>query len=92
MYFDLSVTIDRDPEDVFIFLRDKDLYIQKPGSRGEIFSEITIYDRPNRLEDPFHGSGMKGYLKLLHPLIRAILLNKLKRRLIDIKDELENES
>jgi len=146
LYFDLSVTIDRAPEDVFIFLRDKDLYIQKPGSlvlilekttdgptetgtkyrevvqmlpfvRGEIFSEITIYDPPNRLEESFHGSGMSGYLaylflaekngtkliqretlnfkgllKLLHPLIRTVLSNKLKKRLIDIKDELENEN
>ena len=146
MYFDLSVTIDRAPEDVFIFLRDKDLYIQKPGSpvlilekttggptgagtnyrevvqmlpfiRGEIFSEITIYDPPKRLEESFHSSGMNGYLaylfladkngtkliqretlnfkgllKLLHPLIRAVLLRKLKRRLIDIKDDLETEN
>lgn len=121
MYFDLSVTIDRAPEDVFSFLRDKDLYIQKPGSpvlilekttggptgagtkyrevvqmlpfaRGEILSEITIYDPPKRLEESFHSSGMNGYLKLLHPLIRAVLSRKLKRRLIDIKAELENET
>lgn len=32
MYFDLSVIIDRSPQDVFAFLRDKDKYPQKPRS------------------------------------------------------------
>jgi len=32
LYFDLSVTIDRPPEDVFDFLAYKDRYPQKPGS------------------------------------------------------------
>jgi len=32
MYFDLSISIDRSPEDVFGFLRDKDKYPQEPGS------------------------------------------------------------
>ncbi|HEY5671876.1 MAG TPA: SRPBCC family protein [Anaerolineales bacterium] len=32
MYFELSITIDRDPREVFAFLRDKDKFPQKPGS------------------------------------------------------------
>ena len=32
MYFDLSISIDRPPEEVFGFLRDKDKYPQEPGS------------------------------------------------------------
>lgn len=32
MEFELSVTINRPPADVFAFLRDKDAYQQKPGS------------------------------------------------------------
>lgn len=32
MYFELSVRIRREPDDVFAFLRDKDLFPQEPGS------------------------------------------------------------
>jgi len=41
MFFELSVTIDRPPEDVFAFLRDKDSYPQKPGSLVLILVKIT---------------------------------------------------
>ena len=41
MYFDLSVTIDRPPEDVFGFLAYKDRYPQKPGSPVRVLEKLT---------------------------------------------------
>ena len=41
MYFDLSVTIDRSPEDVFGFLAYKDRYPQKPGSPVLVLEKLT---------------------------------------------------
>jgi hypothetical protein len=41
MYFDLSITIDRSPEDVFGFLRDKDKYPQEPGSPVLVLEQLT---------------------------------------------------
>jgi hypothetical protein len=41
MYFDLSISIDRSPEDVFGFLRDKDKYPQEPGSPVLVLEQTT---------------------------------------------------
>jgi hypothetical protein len=41
MYFDMSITIRRSPEDVFGFLRDKDKYPQKPGSPVLVLEQTT---------------------------------------------------
>ena len=41
MYFDISITIRRSPEDVFGFLRDKDKYPQEPGSPVLVLEQTT---------------------------------------------------
>ena len=41
MYFELSITIDRSPSDVFAFLRDKDKYPQEEGSPVLILDKLT---------------------------------------------------
>lgn len=41
MDFDVSIHIDREPLDVFAFLRDKDLYTQKEGSPVLLLDKIT---------------------------------------------------
>jgi hypothetical protein len=41
MYFDMSITIRRSPEDVFGFLRDKDKYPQEPGSPVLVLEQTT---------------------------------------------------
>ena len=41
MYFELSITINRSPSDVFAFLRDKDKYPQEDGSPVLILEKIT---------------------------------------------------
>jgi hypothetical protein len=41
VYFDLSVTIDRSPKDVFDFLAYKDRYPQKPGSPVLVLEKLT---------------------------------------------------
>lgn len=41
MYFELSVNIDRDPREVFAFLRDKDKFPQKPGSPVLVLEQTT---------------------------------------------------
>jgi hypothetical protein len=41
LYFELSVTIDRPPEDVFGFLAYKDRYPQKPGSPVLVLEKLT---------------------------------------------------
>lgn len=41
MYFELSVRIERPPEDVFAFLRDKDLFPQEPGSPVLALDKLT---------------------------------------------------
>ena len=144
MYFDMSITIRRSPEDVFGFLRDKDKYPQEPGSpvlvlkqttpgsagvgtrysevvqmlpfvRGEIRSEITRFDPGERLEEKFEGAGMKGYLayrfvtenggtkliqqetlymkgffKVLSPVVKLTLSRQLRKRLEGIREVLES--
>jgi hypothetical protein len=41
MCFDLSITIHQSPQDVFLFLRDKDKYPQEPGSPVLILEQTT---------------------------------------------------
>ena len=42
MYFDLSITINRPPSEVFAFLRDKDTFPQKPDSPVLQLDKITL--------------------------------------------------
>jgi hypothetical protein len=41
MYFELSVTIERPPSDVFASLRDKDLYPRERGSPVLVLDKTT---------------------------------------------------
>jgi len=41
MYFERSIWINRPPADVFVFLRDKDQYPQKPGSPVLLLDKTT---------------------------------------------------
>jgi carbon monoxide dehydrogenase subunit G len=41
MHFDLSIRIERSPQDVFGFLRDKDKYPQEPGSPVLVLDQTT---------------------------------------------------
>jgi len=41
VYFELSITIDRNPREVFAFLRDKDKFPQKPGSPVLVLEQTT---------------------------------------------------
>ena len=41
MNFELSITINRPPEDVFTFLRDKDQFLQEEGSPVRLIEKIT---------------------------------------------------
>lgn len=41
MYFELSITINRSPSDVFAFLKDKDLYPQEPDSPVLVLDKTT---------------------------------------------------
>lgn len=41
MYFELSIQIDRSPDEVFAFLRDKDKYPQKDGSPVLLLAQTT---------------------------------------------------
>ena len=41
MHFDLSIMIRRPPGDVFAFLRDKDKYLQEPGSPVLVLEQTT---------------------------------------------------
>lgn len=41
MLFELSVFITRPPDEVFAFLRDKDTYAQKPGSKVLVLEKTT---------------------------------------------------
>lgn len=146
MYFELSVRIRRSPAEVFVFLRDKDLYPQEPGSpvlaldrttegpvgvgtgyrevvrmlplvKGEILSVLTRYEPPRYLQEDFRGAGMEGHLayefvaedngtatlliqrehlrplgalRIVAPFIRLMLGPRLRRRLEDIRQDLES--
>ena len=41
MYFEFSIAIRRPPEDVFVFLRDKDRHPQEPGSPVLVLEKTT---------------------------------------------------
>ncbi len=90
MRFNLSVTIQRSPEDVFRFLRDKDKYPQKKNSPVLILEQTT----PSPVgvgtqliqEESLH---MKGLLKLAGPILERMLLRQLRIRLRSIKSDLE---
>jgi uncharacterized protein YndB with AHSA1/START domain len=71
MYFELSVTIERPPADVFAFLRDKDLYPREPGS--PVLALVKTTDGP-----PAVGTRYREVVQML-PLIRGEILSEITR-------------
>jgi hypothetical protein len=71
MYFELSVTIERSPSDVFAFLRDKDLYPQEPDSPVLVLEKTT--DGP-----PGLGTRYREVLQML-PLVRGEIWSEITR-------------
>ena len=71
MYFELGVAIKREPSEVFAFLRDKDLYPQKPGSPVLALEQLT----PG---PPGVGTRYREVVQML-PFIRATILSTITR-------------
>jgi len=71
MYFDLSITIDRPPGDVFAFLRDKDKFPQKPGSPVLALQQTT----PG---PPGVGTRYREVVQML-PFYRGVILSVITR-------------
>jgi hypothetical protein len=71
MYFELSVTIERPPSDVFAFLRDKDPYPQEPGSPVLALDKTT--DGP-----PAVGTRYREVVQML-PFVRGEILSEITR-------------
>jgi hypothetical protein len=71
MYFELSVTIERPPSDVFAFLRDKDLYPQEPGSPVLVLVKTT--DGPPAVRTRY-----REVVQML-PFVRGEILSEITR-------------
>lgn len=71
MHFELSVTIERTPAEVFAFLRDKHLYPQPPGSPVLVLDKTT--DGPVGV-----GTGYREVVRML-PLVRGEILSEVTR-------------
>lgn len=71
MYFELEVTIDRMPAEVFAFLRDKDRYRQKPGSAVLALELLTP-------EPPQVGSHYREVVRML-PFVHAEIRSRITR-------------
>ena len=71
MHFELSVTIERPPSDVFAFLRDKDLYPQEPGSPVLVLEKTTK-------GPPAVGTRYREVVQML-PLVRGEILSEITR-------------
>ena len=71
MYFELSITINRSPSDVFAFLRDKDKYPQEDGSPVLILEKIT----PG---PPGVGARYREVVQML-PFIRGEIMSEISR-------------
>jgi hypothetical protein len=71
MYFELSITINRSPSDVFAFLRDKDTYPQEEGSPVLILEKIT----PG---PPGVGARYREVVQML-PFVRGEILSEITR-------------
>jgi hypothetical protein len=71
MYFERSIWINRSPEDVFIFLRDKDLYPQKPGS------PVLLLDKTTPGE-PEVGTRYREIIQML-PFYKGEILSEITR-------------
>lgn len=71
MYFELEVVIDRRPEEVFAFLRDKDLYPQEPGS--PVLSLEQISSSP-----PGVGTRYREVVQMM-PFVRGIISSEITR-------------
>ena len=69
--FELSITINRSPADVFAFLRDKDTYPQEDGSPVLILEKIT----PG---PPGVGTRYREVVQML-PFIRGEILSEITR-------------
>lgn len=71
MYFELEVTIHRDPSEVFAFLRDKDLYVQEPGSPVLALDKTTA-------GPPAVGTQYREVVRI-SPLVRATVFSQVTR-------------
>jgi len=71
VYFELEVTIHRDPSEVFAFLRDKDLYVQKPGSPVLALDKTTA-------GPPAVGTRYREVVRMA-PLVRATVFSEITR-------------
>lgn len=71
MYFELEVAIERKPAEVFAFMRDKDLYPQKPGSKVLALEKLT----PGR---PGVGTRYREVVRML-PFFRGTILSEITR-------------
>jgi hypothetical protein len=71
VYFELSISINRPPADVFAFLRDKDKYPQEPGSPVLILEQTT----PGL---PGVGTGYREVVQML-PFLRGEILSEITR-------------
>jgi len=71
MYFELSITINRSPADVFAFLRDKDTYPQEEGSPVLILEKTT----PG---PPGVGARYREVVQML-PFVRGEILSEITR-------------
>lgn len=71
MDFELSVTIERPPSDVFAFLRDKDLYPQEPDSPVLALDKTTD-------GSPRPGTRYREVVQML-PLVRGEILSEITR-------------
>lgn len=71
MYFELSITINRSPSDVFAFMRDKDQYPQEEGSPVLLLEKTT----PG---PPGVGTRYREVVQML-PFIRREILSEITR-------------
>jgi hypothetical protein len=71
MYYELSISIDRPPEDVFVFLRDKDKFPQEEGSPVLVLEKTT----PG---PPDVGTRYREVVQML-PFFRGEILSEITR-------------
>jgi uncharacterized protein YndB with AHSA1/START domain len=81
VYFELEVTIEREPAEVFAFLRDKDLYPRESGSPVLALDQITP-------DPPGVGTRYREVVRMM-PFVRASILSEITR--FDPPHHLEEE-
>jgi len=71
MYIELEVMIEREPAEVFAFLRDKDLYPQEPGSPVLALDQLTP-------DPPGVGTRYREVVRVL-PFVRVVIVSEVTR-------------